>query len=198
MAELRRSFAAAPRAAAALAIAAVLVAACSGGSSRPAPSALASLPPATLAPSASPTEPASPAPSDAATPAASPSASTEGGRFIVPLTVATPHRVTATVIDQTGFVTGAGSGDPSDGSSVAPDAVRVTNDGPRTLVVTWSAGPCDSTPTVHLAGSRLTVVQPPCQGDAIAFDRVVRLELAAPLDASTLTGVLQPGGDTPG
>ena len=146
--------------------------------------------------------PASPSPIQSADPSAAPSASIsgEGTRFEVPLTIATSHTVTATVIDWTGLVTGATSGTPGDGASVASGAVLLANDGPTTLVVTWAAGPCDSTPTlvVDAGGSTITVVQEPCTGDAIAFDRIVRLSTSQAIDATSITGVLQPGGYTPG
>ena len=148
---------------------------------------------ASPAPTAEPTtEPSEPAPSEPA-PA-------EPTRFEVPLTVATDHTVAAEVIDWTGLVTAAITGTPGDGASVPHDAVEVANDGPTTLVVTWVGGPCDRTSTLVFDADRatMTVVQEPCDGDAIGFDRIVRLELAEPVDAGSITGVLQAGGDAPG
>lgn len=151
--------------------------------------------PPTEAPSAGPSAGPTAAPSEE--PSAAPS---EATRFDVPLTIATAHTVTATVIDWTGLVAAATSGTPGDGASVPVDAVQVANDGPTTLVVTWAGGPCDQEVTVVFDASQtlVTVIQEPCEGDAIAFDRIVRLELTEPIDASTVAGVLQPGGDTPG
>jgi hypothetical protein len=161
--------------------------------SQPAPSASAT-PVPTTAPTTTPT----PEPTPASTEAPSPSVPADGIRFDVPLTIATSHTVTAHVVDWTGGLTAATSGTPGDGASVPFDEVVLANDGPSTLVVTWAAGPCDSTPSVVLDGTTLTVVQVPCEGDAIAFDRIVRLDFATPIDAASLTGVLQPEGDTAG
>ncbi len=148
------------------------------------------------APSAEPSTPAEPS----ASAAPSESAPAEPTRFDVPLTVATDHAVAAEVIDWTGLVTAATSGTPGDSASVPFDAVELANDGPTTLVVTWVGGPCDRTSTIVFDADRatITVIQEPCDGDAIGFDRIVRLELAEPVDAGSITGVLQAGGDSPG
>ena len=148
-----------------------------------------------------PTATASVAPSETPSQGASsdpgPSQSVEANRFEVPLTIATSHAVTARVVDWTGRVTGAASGTPGDGASVPYDEVRIENDGDLALVVTWVGGPCDQTVTMVLDHpSALTVVQEPCQGDSIGFDRIVRLELREPIAAASIRGVLQPGGDT--
>jgi hypothetical protein len=179
---------------AALLVVGSVAAACGGGA------------PATSAPSSAPS--AAPSVQPSGTPSVEPSASplpsastpTEATLFEVPLTIATDHTVRARVADWTGLVTGATSGTPGDGASVPLDEAHVANDGPRTLVVTWAAGPCDATPTVVLDADRslITVIQEPCEGDAIAFDRIVRLDLREALDAASMRGVLQPGGDTPG
>jgi plastocyanin len=157
----------------------------------PAPTTEPTTEPSAPAPTATP-KPSEPAPSEPA-PA-------EPTRFDVPLTVATDHTVAAEVIDWTGLVTAATTGTPGDGASVPYDAVEIANESPTTLVVTWVGGPCDRTSTLVFDADRatMTVVQEPCDGDAIGFDRIVRLELAEPIDASSITGVLQAGGDAPG
>jgi hypothetical protein len=151
--------------------------------------------------SASPTAQPSTEPSVQPTiaPSVGPSSSPEPSRFDVPMTIATNHKVTTKVVDWLGLVTAASSGTPGDGASVPNDTVRVANDGPTTLVVTWVGGLCDRANTLVLddaAGATITVVQEPCPGDAIAFDRIVRLELKTPVDASTIRGVLQTDVDT--
>ena len=160
----------------------------------------ATTPPST-APSPAPTDAPSAAPSTAPSeaPAASPSAAAEPFRVDVPLTIATPHAVTARVVDWTGVVNGATSGTPGDGASVAFDEIRIANASDSALEVTWVGGPCDQVVSVVLDAnpSRLTVVQEPCEGDAIAFDRIVRLQLDSPIDAASIEGVMQLGGDTP-
>jgi hypothetical protein len=44
----------------------------------------------------------------------------------------------------------------------------------------------------------ITVVQEPCDGDAIGFDRIVRLELVEPAAAGSIRAVMQAGGDIAG
>lgn len=159
---------------------------------------------ASPAPTSEPSSEASAEPSTPAEPSTSPvpsePAPAEPTRFDVPLTVATDDAVAAEVIDWTGLVTAATSGTPGDGASVPFDAVEIANDGPTTLVITWVGGPCDRTSTIVFDAERATiaVIQEPCEGDAIGFDRIVRLELAEPVDADSITGVLQAGGDAPG
>ena len=171
-------------------------AACGSSTPTTAPSSAPSAVP-TSVPSQAPSEGPSAAPSSA--PSWSPSTATEPFRLDVPLTIATAHTVTARVVDWTGVVSGASSGRPGDGASVPFDEIRIANAGDTALDVTWAGGPCDQIVSVVLDAnpSRLTVVQEPCTGDAIAFDRVVHLELARPVDATTIEGVLQLGGDTP-
>jgi plastocyanin len=141
------------------------------------------------------TEP-SVAPSSAADASPEVESSPSATRFEVDLVIATSHDVTAEVIDRTGRVTAATSGTPGDGASVANGTVAIANAGPTTLEITWAGGPCDRSVPVVLDGSTITVVQPPCEGDAIAFDRIVRLEFADDVDAATFTGVLQESVDT--
>ncbi len=137
-----------------------------------------------------------------ATPSASggPTAAPTAGRFSVILDQATDHTVIADVIDWTGVVVAAGSGTPGDGASVPAETAVVRNDDPRTLRLTWSGGPCDATDTVVLdADARtITVVSAPCEGDAVAFDRVLVLHLSNPLDAETIEPRFQAGADTTG
>ena len=69
---------------------------------------------------------------------------------------------------------------------------------PTALLVTWVNGPCDSADTLVLDGSTITVAQKPCVGDAIGFDRIVRLAFDDSIDANLFTGVLQAGVDASG
>jgi hypothetical protein len=181
-----------------------LLAGCAGATTSPSPSQVASQPApqasSTPAPSVEPTAAPTNVPTEAPTLEPGPSDAVEPTRFEVPLTTATAHTVTAVVIDWTGNVTVATSGTPGDGASVSFDAVQIANDGLTTLVLTWVGGPCDATPAIVWGATTatITVVQEPCQGDAIGFDRIVRLDLAQPVTAASVTGVLQSGGDAPG
>ena len=177
-----------------------IAAACTGTAPTTTPSTAPSTAPST-GPSSAPSPEASAAPTDAPSvePTASPSSASEPFRLDVPLTIATSHTVTARVVDWTGVVSGATSGTPGDGASVPSDQVKITNAGETALDVTWAGGPCNQIVSVVLDAnpSRLTVVQQPCQGDAVAFDRIVRLQLNGPVDAASIQGVMQLGGDTP-
>lgn len=137
-------------------------------------------------------------------PTAAPSAngSLEPGTSPPPLFVdlinATAAKVRLEVDDRTGTLTGATTGSPGDGASVAPDAPTAVNVDPSTIRVTWSAGPCDSEPAIFIYADRLLLVQPPCPdpSDSIALDRIVDLQFSKPTDSSTLDLVIQEGRDT--
>ena len=129
--------------------------------------------------------------------AAAPSAAAIGTAH-VELIVATPNAVTIDVTDASATLTGATSGTPGDGASVEAYTLAVENVTPTTLRLTWVGGPCDSANKLLIdsARHRLVVVQPECQGDAIATDRVLDLEFATPIKASDLETFLQDGLDT--
>ncbi len=93
---------------------------------------------------------------------------------------------------------GAVSGTPGDGASVEAYTLAVTNVSPTTLRLTWVGGPCDGANSLSIdaARSRLVLVQPECSGDAIATDRVLDLEFAAPIKASDIEAFIQDGLDT--
>lgn len=155
----------------------------------------------------------SPGPTGAATPPAtagtptgsapSPSggASEEPGAsppLFVDLITSTVAKVRLEVDDRTGTLTGATTGSPGDGASVAPDAPTAVNVDPSTIRVTWSAGPCDSDPAIFIDADRLLLVQPPCPdpSDSIALDRIVDLHFSKPTDSRTFDLRIQEGRDT--
>ncbi len=184
-------------------LAVLALAACAGAStgSTPEPTAQPSASAAPVSPTPAPSESAE-APSEApsTSPEASPSASAELPiEFAVDLTIATDHDVTAEVVDWTGTLTGATSGTPGDGASIESGTVAIRSIDASTLELTWTGGPCDREIPVVIdaATASITVVQPPCEGDAIAFDRVLVLAFGQPTDAASFTGVLQEAVDTP-
>jgi hypothetical protein len=77
--------------------------------------------------------------------------------------------------------------------------VEVANADPNTLELTWSGGPCDARDllTIDVSGRQFVLVQPECRGDAVAFDRVLIVTFAGPVDASEISAILQDGLDTP-
>ena len=90
------------------------------------------------------------------------------------------------------------SGDPGDGGSVEEGKIQVVADAadPRTLIVTWTGMPCDTTHTLDISPDHtLTITRPSCGGDTLPVDHVVRLTFAAPIDPATVHGsVVTTGG----
>jgi hypothetical protein len=87
----------------------------------------------------------------------------------------------------------ARSGQPGDGVSAAEDEIHVTNDGPNTLVLTWSGMPCETSYRLEVTpnGRDYRLVRPTCSGDAIAFDRVLLLTFGDPVPASQVSTKVQ-------
>jgi hypothetical protein len=87
----------------------------------------------------------------------------------------------------------ARSGQPGDGVSVAEDEILVANDGPNTLVLTWSGMPCESRYSLEVTpnGRDYVLERPSCSGDAIAFDRVLVLTFSDPVPASQVSTKVQ-------
>ncbi len=139
---------------------------------------------------------AAPSPTPTTLPSA---ADSEGGSPIhIRLANATGNDVTIDIVAPAGLVSGATSGTPGDGASVEAYRLAVVNDDPATLRLTWSGGPCDSTNTLTVDPilGRLVLIQPECPGDAVAFDRVLILRFADPVDAGAFTATVQDGFDT--
>jgi len=90
------------------------------------------------------------------------------------------------------------SGDPGDGASVEEGKVQVVADSAdaRTLIVTWTGMPCDTTLTLDIAPDHtLTITRPSCGGDTLPVDHVLRLTFAAPVDPVSVRGsVVTTGG----
>ncbi len=148
----------------------------------------------TPSPAAGPTGSSGSGPS--ATPTTGPSGAP--GVIRVVLESATDNVVTLDVSDASATVVEARSGVPGDGASVEPYTVRVTNDDPTTLRLTWVGGPCDASDSLAIdaTAGRFLLVQPECSGDAVAFDRILILRFSAPIDAGDVDAVIQDGTDT--
>lgn len=147
-----------------------------------------------------PAAPATATPTPAATLAASapPSA---GGPLSVVLATATGHRVTIDILDESGHVVAARSGQPGDGASVPFGTVVAENVDARTVRLTWSDTPGDAKLGLYVdeAVDVVLVIRPERPaGDAIAFDRVLVVEFDRPVDAASLRLGTQEGLDTAG
>ena len=87
----------------------------------------------------------------------------------------------------------ARSGQPGDGVSVAEDDIQVANDGPSTLVLTWSGMPCETSYRLEVTpnGRDYRLERPTCSGDTIALDRVLVLTFSDPVPADQVSTKVQ-------
>jgi hypothetical protein len=141
--------------------------------------------------------PPSPTPLPLATEPGTGASPTAGAR-VVALGQAPDNDVTIEVIDASGTLLDASSGEPGDGASVEPYTVAVSNVDATTLRLVWVDGPCDSasTLTIDESASRFLIVQPACSGDGVAYDRVLELWFSRAVDAGAVEISLQDGIDT--
>jgi hypothetical protein len=148
--------------------------------------------------SSSPTTQTSRPTPDVSAPVATAEATGAPGLAVVALANATGNRVTIEIGAPDGLVRSAESGSPGDGATVEPYRLVATNDDATALRLTWSGGPCDARDSLLIDPSlnRLVLIQPECPGDAVVFDRVLIVHLAAPLDVAGFDALLQDGVDT--
>jgi hypothetical protein len=180
---------------AALAIAAVL-AACSAGGAGQAPTE-----PPVPAPTAVPANTQAPA-----TPA--PVQSEEPGSDLLPIRVeldsTTGQDVYVDILDRSGFLKVATTGQPGDGATVEPYTVQVENIDPRTLRLSWTDYPIDNALSLFVdpagAGLRFVLVQPAPSGpaDAMGEGRILELRFDRDISAGQVESFLLEGLDTPG
>jgi hypothetical protein len=126
----------------------------------------------------------------------SPTPSSAG--LVIALANSTGNDVSVAIDAPQGLVLGAESGIPGDGASVEPYRLHAGNDDATTIRLIWTGGPCDVRDRLAIDPDlgRLVLVQPECPGDAVAFDRVLVVHLARPIDAASLHAVVQDGIDT--
>lgn len=160
--------------------------------------------------SASPTPAPTEMPTEVPTaePSSAPSTPSDDGGDAMPLKVdldnATGADVYVDIVDRTGILVGATSGQPGDGASVEPYRLQVTNIDDRTLRLTWVDYPIDNALALYVdkvdAGYRLLLIQPEPTGptDSIAFDRELVLTFSEPVSADSVEAFLQDGLDTAG
>jgi hypothetical protein len=142
--------------------------------------------------------PPSPSPLPLATAPGAGASPTSGGRVVIDLDQAPDKDVTIEVIDASGTLLDASSGQPGDGASVEPYTVGVSNVDATTLRLVWVDGPCDSVSslTIDESATRFLLVQPECSGDGVAYDRVLELWFSRTVDAGAVEISLQDGIDT--
>ena len=147
------------------------------------------VPPPIVGPSPSPT--AVPAPSTSASPS-------PRGVIHVDLIEHQGADASIDIDDRSGDLVSAESGDPGDGASVEEGKIQVVADGadPKTLIVTWTGLPCDTTHALEIAPNHsMTITRPSCGGDTLPVDHLLRLTFDAPIDAASVRGsVVTTGG----
>ena len=124
-------------------------------------------------------------------------------RVEIPLTLSGGSPFTLTVVDDTGVLAGAESGQPvGDGASVDGVAITAVPDDPRALLVTWVGLPCETAATLTVDGRQrtLSIVSQRCSGDTFPYDRVVRLGFSNSVRPGewSATNVLAPEATDPG
>jgi hypothetical protein len=154
----------------------------------PSATATVSATPSAAPPSATPTVAAS-----SLGPNVSPSASPRSsGAIDVALVTTAGPAATATVIDRSGSLLGAASGQPGEGGSVpfgTITAIERFSEDPFIIQITWTDMPCATTYTVTINQdlSTLVIRRADCEGDAIALDRVLQLTFDHKFDTTGLT-----------
>lgn len=134
-------------------------------------------------------------PSAAPSASANPSASPSPAVITVDLIEHVGDDATIDITDLSGTLVSAVSADPGDGASV-PDGAVETGDqvaDPRTIVLTWSGSPCDTTHQMTIApdGVTITIDRPVCQGDSIGVDHVLRLTFDHTVDVTKVVPSLR-------
>jgi hypothetical protein len=99
---------------------------------------------------------------------------------------------TIEVVDQSGTLVAARTGQPGDGGSVAtPDKADVANDpaDPTTIILTWTglADDNDRKLTIAPDGRTMTIEVVPGVGDLLPVDRAIILTFSGPVPAAEVT-----------
>ena len=144
-------------------------------------------------------------------PIATPSAEPTNGPSSAPSESPAPSVITVDLIehvgadasvditDLSGTLVGAESGDPGDGGSVPEGAVQATDlaADPRTVVLTWTGMPCDTTHDLTIApdGVTITITRPACSGDTIPVDHVLQLTFDHDIDLTKINPTVQTIGN---
>lgn len=123
----------------------------------------------------------------------------------VPMIVAAGGPLIVRVTDTTGELISARSLQTGDGMSVDPTSIRIEADptDPNVLVVTWTGSPCETVGlvTVDEVSHLLSIGREACSGDAVGFDRILRLGFTDPVEAgewsSTFVQDALPSGPAP-
>ena len=186
-----------PRLVPVIAALAAVLAACSAGGAGQAP---------TEPPAPAPT--AVPAPNTQAPATPAPVPSEDPGSDLMPIRVeldsTTGQDVYVDILDRTGSIKAATTGQPGDEATVEPYTVEVENIDARTLRLSWTDYPIDNALSLVVdqagAGVRFVLVQPAPSGpaDAMGEGRILELTFDRDISAALVESFLQEGLDTPG
>jgi len=175
-----------------LLLVAALAVATVGGAFNPAP---AVVPPPIVSANPSPNSSA-PSPTPTASPTGPASIPASPTTMHVDLIEHVGQDASIDITDRSSDLLTAASGDPGDGGSVEEGTIDIKADAtdPKTLVLTWTGMPCDTTHTLDIAPDHtLTITRPACSGDTVPVDHVLRLTFDTALDPSTIKGTVVTG-----
>jgi hypothetical protein len=118
----------------------------------------------------------------------------------VDLVNATDDNVYVDIVDQSGKLVSARSGQPGDGASVATGTIKVENVDAQTLRFTWTDIPGDNALALYIdkTATHFVLVQPEHAGDSIPFDRILIMKFSQPISAKSIQVVLQNGTEQMG
>jgi hypothetical protein len=132
--------------------------------------------------------PPSPQPTTTASPAASPTPRV----FHVDLAELYGADASIDIVDRSGAVAAAFTGQPAEGGSVGEGLIEITADpdDPTTAVLRWTGTPGDTTHGLDIGpdARALTITRPRCSGDAFPRDLVLQLDFSTALDVARMTG----------
>ena len=139
----------------------------------------------------SPTPSQAPSSSAAASPSPSPSSPTV---VKVDLIETVGADATIDIIDLSGTLVGAVSGNPPDGASDLTVTGLAAD--PATIILTWGGLPCDTTHllTIEPDGLTMTVERPTCQGDALGISHALELTFDHAVDPTKVDVTIRTAG----
>lgn len=139
---------------------------------------------------APPVVPLPPSPQPTAT--ASPPASPTPGLFQVDLAEPNGADASIDIVDRSGTVGAAFTGQPAEGGSVGEGLIEISADpdDPTVAILRWTGTPCDTTHRLDIApdARTLTITRPRCSGDAFPRDLILQLDFSTAVDVARMTG----------
>jgi hypothetical protein len=123
-----------------------------------------------------------------------PSASPSPTALHVDLVELAGNDASVDIVDLSGLLTAAVSGQPNEGGSV-PEGIGIENEAPNRLRLTWTEMACDALHrlTIDVTATRFELERPACGGDLVPLDRVLILTFSQPVSAADVEGVIREG-----